>query len=203
MADLPIPYLVLNLLLMRGMAESPMHSHMLYIYLHVVGTFRDWKGTSAWKYMDLEHWIARVQRTGHVHILLSEEDLGEEDKLTYQEANYLSSLVQKHLVIQKFSGPKAFSPKAFSSREESNVHAATGMLLLHLPLLFLYSLKWLFSHIFLANSAQYSSIWAVTHSCRHRKRRSLGLSGEVLRWVLETCSDMSQKLQQCTSKWLQ
>lgn len=189
MADLPIPYLVLNLLLMRGMAESPRHSHMLYIYLHVVGTFRDWKGTSAWKYMDLEHWIARVQRTGHVHILLSEEDLGEEDKLTYQEANYLSSLVQKHLVDH--------------SREESNVHAAAGMLLLHLPLLFLYSLKWLFSHIFLANSAQYSSIWAVTHSCRHRKGRSLGLSGEVLRWVLETCLDMSQKLQQCTSKWLQ
>lgn len=110
MADLPIPYLVLNLLLMRGMAENPRHSHMLYIYLHVVGTFRDWKGTSAWKCMDLEHWRTRVQRTGHVHILLSEEDLGEEDKLTYQEVNYLSSLVQKHLVDH--------------SREESNVHAA-------------------------------------------------------------------------------
>lgn len=182
MADLPIPCLVLNLLLMRGMVESPRHSHMLYIYLHVVETFRDWKGTSAWKCMDLEHWIAHAQNWPCSYSLIW-RGLRGKDKLTYQAANYLSSLGQKHLVDH--------------SREESNVHVARSEVTSSPALTLSLISKTVIIFWYLP------CIWEVTHSCRHRKGRSLGLSREVLRRVLETCLDMFQKLQQCTSKWLQ
>lgn len=100
MADLPILCLVLNLLLMRGMAESPRHSHMLYIYLHVVETFRDWKGTL--NSSCAENWPCSYT--------LIWWGLRGKDKLAYQAANYLSSLGQKHSVDH--------------SREENNVHVA-------------------------------------------------------------------------------